>query len=162
MIARLAGGGEMTKPFEVTRAVCRLGTALAVIASVSFVCNARADDYPNRPITMVVPFAAGGPTDILGRIVAQAIGPTLGQQVVVEDVTGAGGTIGAAKVARAAPDGYTMVMGNLGTHAASVGIYGNLAFRASHLGCLDADGPGDHKDAAGENAQRCRRLGQSQ
>ena len=60
MIARLAGGGEMTKPFEVTRAVCRLGTALAVIASVSFVCNARADDYPNRPITMVVPFAAGG------------------------------------------------------------------------------------------------------
>jgi tripartite-type tricarboxylate transporter receptor subunit TctC len=118
----------MTKPFEVTRAVCRLGTALAVIASVSFVCNARADDYPNRPITMVVPFAAGGPTDILGRIVAQAIGPTLGQQVVVEDVTGAGGTIGAAKVARAAPDGYTMVMGNLGTHAASVGIYGNLAY----------------------------------
>ncbi|MGB6324011.1 MAG: tripartite tricarboxylate transporter substrate-binding protein, partial [Xanthobacteraceae bacterium] len=65
---------------------------------------------------------------ILGRIVAQAIGPTLGQQVVVEDVTGAGGTIGAAKVARAAPDGYTMVMGNLGTHAASVGIYSNLAY----------------------------------
>jgi tripartite-type tricarboxylate transporter receptor subunit TctC len=118
----------MTKLFEVTRAVCRLGTALAVIASVSFVSNARAEDYPNRPITMVVPFAAGGPTDILGRIVAQAIGPTLGQQVVVEDVTGAGGTIGAAKVARAAPDGYTMVMGNLGTHAASVGIYGNLAY----------------------------------
>ncbi len=77
---------------------------------------------------MVVPFAAGGPTDILGRLIAQAIGPALGQQVVVEDVTGAGGTIGAAKVARATPDGYTMVMGNLGTHAASVGIYSDLPY----------------------------------
>jgi tripartite-type tricarboxylate transporter receptor subunit TctC len=116
----------MTKLSNVIGAVCRLATALAV--SISFVCNARAEDYPTRPITIVVPFAAGGPTDILSRIVAQAIGPTLGQQVVVEDVTGAGGTIGATKVARAAPDGYTMVMGNLGTHAASVGIYSNLAY----------------------------------
>ncbi len=113
----------MTKLSNVIGAVCRLATALAV--SISFVCNARAEDYPTRPITIVVPFAAGGPTDILSRIVAQAIGPTLGQQVVVEDVTGAGGTIGATKVARAAPDGYTMVMGNLGTHAASVGITAN-------------------------------------
>ncbi len=118
----------MTEPCNATRAVCRLAAALALIGSVSLVGNARAEDYPSRPITIVVPFAAGGPTDILGRIVAQAIGPTLGQQVVVEDVTGAGGTIGAAKVARAAPDGYTMVMGNLGTHAASVGIYSNLAY----------------------------------
>jgi tripartite-type tricarboxylate transporter receptor subunit TctC len=116
----------MTKLCNVIGGVCGLAAALAV--SISFNCNARAEDYPSRPITMVVPFAAGGPTDILGRIVAQAIGPTLGQQVVVEDVTGAGGTIGAAKVARAAPDGYTMVMGNLGTHAASVGIYSNLAY----------------------------------
>ena len=97
---------------------------LAVIAAA-----ARADDlYPVRPITMVVPFAAGGPTDILGRVIAQAISPMLGQQVIVEDVTGAGGTIGATKVARATPDGYTMVMGNLGTHAASLGIYKNLAY----------------------------------
>lgn len=116
----------MAKLCNVIGGVCGLAAALAV--SISFNCNARAEDYPSRPITMVVPFAAGGPTDILGRIVAQAIGPTLGQQVVVEDVTGAGGTIGAAKVARAAPDGYTMVMGNLGTHAASVGIYSNLAY----------------------------------
>jgi tripartite-type tricarboxylate transporter receptor subunit TctC len=116
----------MTEPSNVIGVVCRLAAALAV--SLSFVSNARAEDYPSRPITIVVPFAAGGPTDILSRIVAQAIGPTLGQQVVVEDVTGAGGTIGATKVARAAPDGYTMVMGNLGTHAASVGIYSNLAY----------------------------------
>ena len=77
---------------------------------------------------MVVPFAAGGPTDILGRVIAQFIGPILGQQVVVEDTTGAGGTIGATKVARSAPDGYTMVMGNLGTHAASLGIYKSLPY----------------------------------
>src|SRR6202007_3328565 len=67
-------------------------------------------------------------TDILGRVIAQSIAPILGQQVVVEDITGAGGTIGATKAARAAPDGYTMVMGNLGTHAASLGIYKNLAY----------------------------------
>jgi tripartite-type tricarboxylate transporter receptor subunit TctC len=77
---------------------------------------------------MIVPFAAGGPTDILGRVVAQFVSPLLGQQIVVDDVTGAGGTIGAARAARAAPDGYTMVMGNLGTHAASLGIYKDLAY----------------------------------
>lgn len=118
----------MTKAGNVIHGISRLATALAVIASVSFVGDARAEDYPSRPITMVVPFAAGGPTDILGRLIGQAIGPTLGQQVVVEDVTGAGGTIGATKAARAAPDGYTMVMGNLGTHAASVGIYNDLPY----------------------------------
>jgi tripartite-type tricarboxylate transporter receptor subunit TctC len=75
-----------------------------------------------------VPFAAGGPSDILGRVVAQFISPLLGQQVVVDDVTGAGGTIGATRAARAAPDGYTMVMGNLGTHAASLGIYKDLPY----------------------------------
>jgi tripartite-type tricarboxylate transporter receptor subunit TctC len=86
------------------------------------------DRYPTRPITIVVPFAAGGPTDILARLIGQSIGPMLGQQVVVEDVTGAGGTIGATRVARAEPDGYTMAMGNLGTHAASLGIYQSLAY----------------------------------
>ena len=126
----------MTTPCNVTRAICnvtrairRLSTVLAVIASVSFVCKARAEDYPNRPITMIVPFAAGGPTDMLARMLAQAHRVrSLGQQVVIENVTGAGGTIGAAKRRRGAPDGYTMVMGNLGTHAASLGIYKNLPY----------------------------------
>lgn len=103
-----------------------------VVFAVALAClaqSAQADEqYPTRPITMVVPFAAGGPTDILGRVIAQAISPALGQQIIIEDVTGAGGTIGAAKTARAAPDGYTMVMGNLGTHAASVGIYKSLPY----------------------------------
>ncbi|MGH7247948.1 MAG: Bug family tripartite tricarboxylate transporter substrate binding protein, partial [Pseudomonadota bacterium] len=98
-------------------------------AAACIACTARAQGaYPTHPMTIVVPFAAGGPTDILARLIGQYIGPLLGQQVLVDDVTGAGGTIGAAKVARAASDGYTMVMGNLGTHAASVGIYKRLPY----------------------------------
>jgi tripartite-type tricarboxylate transporter receptor subunit TctC len=84
--------------------------------------------YPTRSMTMVVPFSAGGPTDVLGRILGQRMSQSLGQQIIVENVTGAGGTLGAARVAKAAPDGYTMVMGNLGTHAASVGLYKNLSY----------------------------------
>jgi tripartite-type tricarboxylate transporter receptor subunit TctC len=84
--------------------------------------------YPTRPITVVVPFAAGGPTDVMTRILGQHMSQTLGQQTVVENVTGGGGSIGATRVAKAAPDGYTMVMGNLGTHAAAVGLYKNLAY----------------------------------
>ncbi len=112
------------------RVVRRLAIAVsAFIVLTGAASSAQAQEqYPNRPITMVVPFAAGGPTDILGRVIAQFIGPILGQQVIVEDTTGAGGTIGATKVARAAPDGYTMVMGNLGTHAASLGIYKSLPY----------------------------------
>jgi tripartite-type tricarboxylate transporter receptor subunit TctC len=113
---------DVRKFHRVVAFVCLL---LAAGASVS----AQAQDrYPRRPITIVVPFAAGGPTDILARLIGQSIGPMLGQQVVVEDVTGAGGTIAATRVARAEPDGYTLVMGNLGTHAASLGIYRSLAY----------------------------------
>src|SRR5258708_6124475 len=84
--------------------------------------------YPTRPITVVVPFAAGGPTDVMTRILGKHVSQTLGQQIVIENVTGGGGSIGAARVAKAAPDGYTMVLGNLGTHAASVGLYKNLSY----------------------------------
>lgn len=84
--------------------------------------------YPTRPITIVVPFSAGGPTDVLARILGQHMSQTLGQQIVVENVTGGGGSLGAARVAKAAPDGYTLVMGNLGSHAASVGLYKNLPY----------------------------------
>src|SRR3954453_21223074 len=82
--------------------------------------------YPTRPITIVVPFTAGGPTDVLARLLGQHMSQTLGQQIVVENVGGGGGSLGAARVAKAAPDGYTLVMGNLGSHAASVGLYKNL------------------------------------
>ena len=101
------------------------GIACAILAGA--VANAQ-QQYPVRPITMIVPFAAGGPTDVLARILGQHMSQSLGQQIVVENVTGAGGTIGSARVAKAAPDGYTMVMGNLGTHAASMGLYKNLSY----------------------------------
>jgi tripartite-type tricarboxylate transporter receptor subunit TctC len=102
--------------------------AVLVLAGAAFI-GARAETpYPTRSITMVVPFSAGGPTDVLARILGQRMSLSLGQQIIIENVTGAGGTLGAARVAKAAPDGYTMVMGNLGTHAAGVGLYKNLSY----------------------------------
>jgi tripartite-type tricarboxylate transporter receptor subunit TctC len=102
-------------------------TAL-VLAGASLVQPAMAQTYPSRSITMIVPFAAGGPTDIIARIMAEHMSRTLGQSIVVENAAGAGGTTASTRVARATPDGYTIIMGNLGTHSASVGLYPNLAY----------------------------------
>lgn len=85
-------------------------------------------DYPTRPITMVVPFAAGGPTDTIARIVTEHMSRTLGQQIVIENVVGAGGTTASTRAMRAAPDGYTLITGHMGTHAAAVGLYPKLAY----------------------------------
>jgi putative tricarboxylic transport membrane protein len=104
------------------------GAVLAAILGGTVPVAHAQQSYPVRPITMIVPFAAGGPTDVLARILGQNMSQSLGVQIVVENVTGAGGTIGSARVAKAAPDGYTMVMGNLGTHAASMGLYKNLSY----------------------------------
>ena len=82
-----------------------------------------AQDYPARPIRMVVPFSAGGPTDLLGRILAERMGRALGQTVIVENFTGAGGFIGVGRVARAAPDGYTIVIGHWSTHVVNAVVY---------------------------------------
>ena len=84
--------------------------------------------YPERPITLIVPFAAGGPTDVVARIVGDHMSRTLGQQVVVENVTGAGGTTGTTRAAQAAPDGYTIIMGHMGTHGAAPAVYPNLKY----------------------------------
>ena len=97
-------------------------------AAVSMIALPALAAYPERPITVVVPFAAGGATDVIARLYADHMSRTLGQQLVIENVTGAGGTIAATRVARATPDGYTLLMGNLGTQAASVGLYPNLAY----------------------------------
>jgi tripartite-type tricarboxylate transporter receptor subunit TctC len=105
-----------------------LTLATAAAAALLAAAPAQAQQYPQRPITLIVPFAAGGPTDVLARVLGQHMSQTLGQPIVVEDVTGAGGTLGAAKAAKAAPDGYTLVMGNIGTHAASVGLYPKLPY----------------------------------
>ena len=86
-------------------ALC-LGLALPALAA-----------YPDRPITLVIPFAAGGSTDVVGRLVAERMGAELGQQIVVQNVAGAGGSLGAGQVARAEPDGYTILMGTVATHA---------------------------------------------
>lgn len=96
-------------------------TALTLAASAAtFLAlgnTAQAQSFPDRTITMVVPFAAGGSTDVVARVIAQKMGDELGQQIVVENVAGAGGNLGADRVARAEPDGYTILMGTVATHA---------------------------------------------
>ena len=105
-----------------SRLVLTLGLlALSAIA-------AQAQSYPTRAVTVVVPFAAGGPADITGRIVADIFSRHLGQQFVVENVGGAGGTTGSLRVARAAPDGTTLVSGHMGAHAAAPALYPNLGY----------------------------------
>jgi tripartite-type tricarboxylate transporter receptor subunit TctC len=94
-----------------------------VAGLIVWVASAQAQSWPTQPITMVVPFAAGGPTDVVGRIVAARLGEVLGQQIVVENVTGAGGMTGAARVAQASPDGYQVLLGTVGTQAYSQTLY---------------------------------------
>jgi tripartite-type tricarboxylate transporter receptor subunit TctC len=94
----------------------RLFALVLVVTSAQFGAIAVAQDYPSRPITVVVPYPAGGPTDLVGRVIADRIKTTLGQAVIVENVPGASGTIGSARVVRAAPDGYTLVVGQWSSH----------------------------------------------
>lgn len=95
----------------------------AIVTALANISTAAAQTYPSRPITIIVPFAAGGPTDALARLIGQRMSQSLGQPVVVEDVTGAGGTIGVARAVHAAPDGYTLSIGHLGTHVVNGAIY---------------------------------------
>jgi putative tricarboxylic transport membrane protein len=102
----------------------RTKAALAAFAAwAAFTAPAPAQDWPTRPITLIVPFAAGGGVDASARLQALAIGEILGQTVVVENVGAAAGTVGSGRVAKAAPDGYTMLIGNSGTHAYSQSLY---------------------------------------
>ena len=130
---------------------------LAALAAASFACAlpARADDFPSHSLTMIIPFAAGGPTDILGRIVAARMGEVLGQTVIVENVAGAGGMTGSARVANATPDGYQFVLGTVGTHA-----QGQTLYKTPALQCGDrfhAGRPDRHRSAgARRRARICR------
>jgi len=90
--------------------------------------GARAQAYPTKPISVIVPFAAGGPTDALARILGQRMGEVLGQQIIIDNVAGAGGTIGVAKAARAAPDGYTLLFAHMGTLAVNIALYKSLPY----------------------------------
>jgi len=107
--------------------------ALLAFAAVSV----SAQNYPARTINLIVPFAAGGPSDALARLVAQSMSATLGQQVAIENVTGAGGTLGAAKGAQSRPDGYTMLLAHIG-QSASVTLYRKLPY--DPVGAFDAIG----------------------
>ena len=102
-----------------------LGGALAAVCGAAG--SARSADWPTRPITLIVPFAPGGTTDIVGRIIAQQLSVRLGQTLVVENIGGAGGTLGATNASRAAPDGYTVFMATV-AHTMAPGIYKKLAY----------------------------------
>ena len=95
----------------------------ALLALPTFGGHAHADTFPSHPITLVVPFAAGGPTDAMARILADHMRTSLGQTLLIENVTGAAGSLGVGRVVRAAPDGYTVSIGHLGTHVANGAIY---------------------------------------
>src|SRR6476659_724651 len=95
----------------------------AFVALISFGGNALADNFPSHPITIVVPFSAGGPSDAMARILAERLKTTLGEALLIENVTGAGGSIGVGRAVRSPPDGYTISFGHLGTHVANGAIY---------------------------------------
>jgi len=101
----------------------RRAILVALLALLTFGGHARADTFPSHPITLVVPFAAGGPTDAMARILADHMRTSLGQSLLIENVTGAAGSLGVGRVVRAAPDGYTVSIGHLGTHVANGAIY---------------------------------------
>src|SRR6185312_5524466 len=103
-------------------------TVLAALPASLAAGRAAADTYPSKPITMIVPFAAGGPTDTMARIVGERMAKELGQQVIIDNTTGAAGTIAVGKAVRAAPDGYTVSIGHVGTHVANGVIYKNLNY----------------------------------
>jgi tripartite-type tricarboxylate transporter receptor subunit TctC len=109
-----------------------LGVAATLsMTLLGLVTTASAQEFPTRPITMVIPFAAGGPTDVLGRAVAARMSEVLGQNVIVENIGGAGGMTGSARVAQAKPDGYTMVLGTVGTHAQGQTLYKRPLYNAA-------------------------------
>ena len=106
--------------------------ALSVFAALlSATGFAQAPDFPSRAVTMVIPFAAGGPQDTIGRVVAQRMSELLGQQVVIENVGGAGGMTGSKRVADAAPDGYSMILASVGTHAQNQSLYKHPLYNAA-------------------------------
>ena len=112
-----------------TRNAMKLALSVVVLgATLATFATASAQDYPTRPITLVVPYAAGGGNDVMARTVAEKMSKTLGQNIVVENRAGAGGSIATRQVARAAPDGYTLVLGGTGTLAVNPTLYENVGY----------------------------------
>lgn len=117
----------MTTPRSSTRRLA-LATLVTAAAAACLPLSASAEDFPSRPITIIVPFSAGGTTDILARVVGQALGAELGQSVVVDNRPGAGGNVGASIAAKSPADGYKLFMGTVGTHAINASLYKTLPF----------------------------------
>ena len=113
--------------------ITRTGLLTLSLAATMSAAGAGAQTFPAKPITMIVVFAAGGATDVMARLAGEHMGKTLGQQILVENVAGAGGTTGGARGARANPDGYTLTVGSLGSHAAAPGLYKNMSFDPREL-----------------------------
>jgi tripartite-type tricarboxylate transporter receptor subunit TctC len=111
------------------RTLCTFAATVLAAALASNALHAR-DDYPTRPVQMIIPFAAGGPTDIVGRVMGAKMGEILGQQFIVENKTGAGGNIGAEAVAKASPDGYIILMATVSTNAINPGLYKHIPYDA--------------------------------
>ena len=107
------------------RSMPRLTMSLIVLAALSLPAAAQ---YPDKPITVIVPFAAGGPTDVVTRLVCEYMSRTLGQPMIVENVGGAGGTLGMTRAAQAQPSGYIIAVGNMGTQSAAPALYPNLKY----------------------------------
>jgi tripartite-type tricarboxylate transporter receptor subunit TctC len=106
---------------------------LAGVALAFFALGAAgAAEYPTKPVTIIVPFAAGGPTDVIARLIGDHMSRTLGQPIIVENIGGGGGTIGMTRVAHADPDGYTIAVGNMGTQSAAPALYPNLKYDPAH------------------------------
>ena len=108
----------------------KLVTALVAFASLGTMTGAWAEEWPTRPLTMINPFAAGGPNDVLARLFAQRMGELLGQPIVIENIGGAGGMTGADRVAKAAPDGYTFLQGTVGTQAQNQTLFKKPAYNS--------------------------------
>jgi tripartite-type tricarboxylate transporter receptor subunit TctC len=102
---------------------------VVLVLTLAGIEAASAQPFPSRPITLIVPFAAGGGTDVTARIVGEHMSHTLGQRILIENITGAGGTTGSIRAMRANPDGYTIEMGNMGTHSTAVALYQNLGYK---------------------------------
>ncbi len=149
------------------RVAAALAAGLSLAPVVCAVAPAAADDYPSRPITMIIPLAPGGSTDVLARIMAEGMRKSLGQPVIPENTSGAGGTIGVTKAERSAPDGYTILFGQFGTNMANGAIY-SLDFdlvKDFQPIALVATQPffiSSRKDAAGQQSERTDRLDESQ
>jgi tripartite-type tricarboxylate transporter receptor subunit TctC len=125
------------------RALARLSAMAAIGAALAAAAPAGAQGFPTKPVTMLIPFAAGGPTDVVGRLIGEHMSRTLGQPVVIENAVGAAGTLAGQRLIASPPDGHTILIGHTGTHAAAVSLNPGLKYRPvedfAHVGLVNTN-----------------------